>query len=53
MAALSCTVSVGSKTTRPGMDRTVPMSSKDMWVPPFNSAAMPGSVPTIFTFCLA
>ena len=53
MAALSCTVSVGSKMTRPGRDRTVPISSKLIWVPPFSSAATPGSVPTIFTFLLA
>ena len=53
MAARSCTLSTGSKMTRPGIERSTPMSSMLICVPPLSSAEMPGSVPTIFTFCLA
>ena len=35
------------------MERRTPMSSRLMCVPPLSCAEIPGSVPTIFTFCFA
>ena len=36
-----------------GIARMMAMSSNGMWVPPLVAAVTPGSVPMIFTFCLA
>ena len=47
------TASQGSTTVISGIVLIIPISSKGIWVPPFNAAVIPGSEPTTFTFCFA
>ena len=49
----TATASAGSTTVISGMLRMIAMSSNGMWVLPLSAVVMPGSEPTILTFCFA